>query len=515
MTTGPTGRFGGSTGLNHLPGKHDQSTHGKGGGAGGWKPTMTREEADAWAADSKIQYDLFHGTTPEAAAAIRENGFDIDEAGSQTDKGNLGQGVYFSPAQAMAYGGAQGYGETLTVRARIDSPLMTSSQEYARQYALSGVVDVRATMGGPAAESLLDGPASTSPTAGWKPPSGMTNRELIGAVDDGQMSSLVDAHRSGGNPAVVRQIALDNGNDAVVWEFPDTALPDRPAGAEHVYEVVVYDERAITVVSGSAEARLRWAVRNIDPTAVNLDTVQRDFERRLNQLLDEWVSITADQRNQILDQVRFAITSDDLAALTRISVSTTAAAEALTDAMADMALQAARRVVEEAEEQDVRIDPVASDTATFAAMSVVVAALLGQGLTNAAAREAARRWSPTTTGDDVASAVGEHLESLSDSFVAAQLGGALTSAQNTGRLNTMLAGPSAALYASEQMDGRTCTPCSEINGKWIGNSDEPDIVAKVEAVYPNGGYRDCEGGVRCHGTIVQIFRPAQVARTEQ
>lgn len=249
---------------------------------------------------------------------------------------------------------------------------------------------------------------------------------------------------------------------------------------------------------------------NIAPQDIDLDRVQREWERRLDDLIAVWGGITQRQRDQIVDQVRSAITSDDLAAIARVTVTTAEATEALTEAMTDMALAAAREMSREAGRQDVRIDPVASDSAVFAALAGVTTALLAEGLTNSGAREALRRWSPSTTGDEVAAAVQEHLGSLSDSFVRDNLGGMLTSAQNTGRLNTALSGPSAALYASEQMDSNSCGPCKIVNGKWIGNTDDPDIVAKVEAVYPNGGYKACLGGVRCRGAVVAVYRPEQV-----
>ncbi|MGE5827665.1 MAG: hypothetical protein ACM30G_04780 [Micromonosporaceae bacterium] len=244
----------------------------------------------------------------------------------------------------------------------------------------------------------------------------------------------------------------------------------------------------------------------IDPADIDLSAVQRDWERRLDDLIAVWGDITAHQRDEIVDRVRSAITSNDLAALAAITVSVSEATEALTRAMTDMALSAAQQYVQEAAEQDVRVDPVASDSATFAALAAVTTALLAEGLTNSAGREALRRWSPTTTGDDVSAAVRTHLESLSDTFVRDQLGASLSSAQMTGRVNTMLSGPTAALYASEMLDKRTCEPCRRIDGRWIGNTDDPDIMAKVEAVYPNGNYRDCEGGVRCRGQVVAVHR---------
>lgn len=255
-------------------------------------------------------------------------------------------------------------------------------------------------------------------------------------------------------------------------------------------------------------------IANLTAGEIDLAKVQRDWERQLEDLLAAWTDISARQIDQIIDQVRAAITSNDLAALARLNVTSAEAAEILTRSMTEMALTAAQRMSEEAARQDVPIDPVASDTEPLAATATALASLLAAGLASSAGREALRRWSTTTSGDDVAAAVRRHLEGLSDATVRSSLGGALTSAQNTGRLNTALAGPTAALYASEQMDGNTCRPCKAVNGKWIGNTDDPDIAAKVEAVYPNGGYVSCEGGVRCRGTIVSVYRPDSVDSTE-
>jgi hypothetical protein len=243
---------------------------------------------------------------------------------------------------------------------------------------------------------------------------------------------------------------------------------------------------------------------------VDLSEVQRQFENRLKDLLAQWVNITAKQRDQILDQVRLAVTSDDLAALANLHVSSSEAAQALTEAMSDMALEAAQGMAKEAAAQGVRIDPVASDRSLFASVAAATAVLLAQGLANSAGREALRQWSTSTSGDDVVKSVKKYLEGLSTSFVEAHLGGSLTSAQNTGRLNTALSGPTASLYASEAMDSRTCGPCASVDGKWLGNTDDPDTPARVAEVYPNGGYRFCEGGVRCRGTIVAVHRPETV-----
>lgn len=243
---------------------------------------------------------------------------------------------------------------------------------------------------------------------------------------------------------------------------------------------------------------------------VDLSAVQRDFEAQLDDLLNRWFTVTARQRDQILDKVRAAINSNDLAALSALNVSSAEQAQILTEAMTSTALSAAQHVVDEAARQGVKIDPVATDTQRFALTSAALAALMAGVLANAAGREALRRWSPSATGDEVAAAVRTHLEDLSTSFVEANLGGALHSALTAGRMETMLSVPSTAIYASEVMDSNTCKPCRRVDGRHIGNTDDPDIVAKVAAIYPNGGYVDCLGGVRCRGTVVMVIRPETV-----
>lgn len=314
----------------------------------------------------------------------------------------------------------------------------------------------------------------------------------------------------------------DSGDTQTCTAFPQ-GIPDRVWGNETDHRQPIRGDHGVQWEPDGDAAFPEWAMNtavtaavhglplNIAPGDIDLARVQRDWERRLDDLIRVWGDITAHQREEIVDRVRSAITSNDLAALAALTTSTAEATQALTEAMTEMALSAAKQYVREAAEQDVRLDPVASDSATFTAMAGVTAALLAEGLTNSAGREALRRWSPTTSGDDVAAAVREHLESLSDTFVRDQLGGMLSSAQMTGRMNTMLSGPAAALYASEVLDKRTCDPCSAVNGKWVGNTDDPDIASKIEAVYPNGNYRDCLGGVRCRGQLVAIYRPDQAA----
>jgi hypothetical protein len=55
------------------------------------------------------------------------------------------------------------------------------------------------------------------------------------------------------------------------------------------------------------------------------------------------------------------------------------------------------------------------------------------------------------------------------------------------------------VYASELLDGSTCSPCSLVDGRRYPDLDR----ARVD--YPEGRYRDCAGGARCRGTLVIVW----------
>lgn len=92
------------------------------GGGGDWKPTMTRAEADKWAKNSAIKGPLYHGTTNEAAQSIKEKGFDIARAGTQSGQSH-GKAVYLSDSQAKAdkYS-TRAQGQTLETRVNVQNP---------------------------------------------------------------------------------------------------------------------------------------------------------------------------------------------------------------------------------------------------------------------------------------------------------------------------------------------------------------------------------------------------------
>lgn len=57
----------------------------------------------------------------------------------------------------------------------------------------------------------------------------------------------------------------------------------------------------------------------------------------------------------------------------------------------------------------------------------------------------------------------------------------------------------ASIYASEILDRNVCGPCSLVDGTTYAS------MAEARADYPNGLYKDCEGGLRCRGTLVYVW----------
>lgn len=210
--------------------------------------------------------------------------------------------------------------------------------------------------------------------------------------------------------------------------------------------------------------------------------------------------------------MREIVDDDDPQALLAMAVDTADAETELGDAMVAMADSGAQRIVDEAAAQDVNINPAAPAAALLRTFAAVVAGQLAQGLALAAAREGLRVWTPDATGREVAGRVAAHLAALSDAPLRDLLGGALTKAQNGGRIETLRAvledpgdRPVPAFYANEVNDTNTCGPCAAVDGRWLGNT-----MGEVERTYPNGGYIDCKGRERCRGTVVAVWRPETV-----
>lgn len=122
---------------------------------------------------------------------------------------------------------------------------------------------------------------------------------------------------------------------------------------------------------------------------------------------------------------------------------------------------------------------------------------LAAGLATSASKKAAAV--STLEPEAAASMVREHLEGLSDAELELQLGGAAQQAYNGGRFSYMEAASPKTLYASEILDGNTCTACNGIDG-----TEYPNMEA-LRADYPVGGYVGCLAGLRCRGTGIAEY----------
>jgi HK97 family phage portal protein len=236
----------------------------------------------------------------------------------------------------------------------------------------------------------------------------------------------------------------------------------------------------------------------------DLGPVQEAWVTALDGLLAEWGGVTAAWVATLLAQVEAHVTAGDVVSLAAIRVDESEAAALLETAMLALGADAATRVVTEAAAQDVTVMPAALDRVRTAGTAQVFAAVLGGVLVQSTVREAVRVWAPGMTGVQVREQVAAHLGTLTDAQPRLVLGGALSGAQRDGRVATMTAGPSAALYANEVNDANQCGQCRRVDGKWLGNSDDP--LQPWKATYPTGGYVHCEGRSRCRGTVVAIWR---------
>lgn len=286
---------------------------------------------------------------------------------------------------------------------------------------------------------------------------------------------------------------------------PGTAVPGvdarrRPPRIVNMIGAPVLDVRAGLVPVGGA-----WRTLNAVEEDAGLDPerIQAQWERRLAALLRDWDQATGEQRDRLADQIRAAVNNNDPGALANLVVSSSDLAGILLDALTEMSGDAADQVVAEAQAQGVSIEPAAPDGHALSVVAATTASLLIGSLANAAGREALRWLGYGRTGDEVAKATTEHLAGLSDAFTRANLGHALTRAQNMARAATLeraVGVVKVKFYASEVLDGNTCKPCAKIDGKQLPSADAMILA------YGGGPYLYCLGTIRCRGMAIGVFQ---------
>lgn len=229
--------------------------------------------------------------------------------------------------------------------------------------------------------------------------------------------------------------------------------------------------------------------------------VQGDWIKALDDLIQNWRSITAGWKTTVLEQIREALAQGHPEMLAGLSVPSIEGAVTLSGAMVDLAALSARRVVQEAGAAGVITAEGVADASLMGQTAAATAQLLANRYANDAATEALRWYGSGRSVNEVIARVEQHLDDLAAGGIGAharaQLGGAMTRAQNDGRMATFRIAPGARYYASEILDQNTCKPCSNIDGQEL-----PTLDAAILAYGGGGGYLFCEGGVRCRGMVV-------------
>jgi HK97 family phage portal protein len=277
--------------------------------------------------------------------------------------------------------------------------------------------------------------------------------------------------------------------------------------------------RSVSVFDLAREHRTRRpaltaATDDSEGDDADLDQVREDHEAALADLLEAWQDIDDAWIDQLADQVEEAVDDGDTEALAALVVDGEEAAGVLRGALAAAAQQAAERMAAEARRQGVDVEaPQVDEELTakvrlgqllafgdeLAGIAAAVAAMLGGYMAAQAGQEALRRYTPGAAGRTIANAVRGALRGIKGVFRRDQLGGAVHRAQNVGRLATLEAAPRAAWRASEVNDRNRCQPCTDIDGTVF------ETLADAWVVYGTGGYAECEGGIRCRGTVTATW----------
>jgi hypothetical protein len=230
------------------------------------------------------------------------------------------------------------------------------------------------------------------------------------------------------------------------------------------------------------------------------------WTRTLDGVISRWqAEVSPLQRQHLERSIGDAVQAQDVGALAALTLPVLAEAENLIyDAMRVMAGAGAAAVADEARAAGLELGmapPMAA--VTLLDWARAAADLLTVGLALGAAREALRLYRPGRTAAAVLDGVRGYLDGLTDRPLRDIIGGALTRAQNLGRLQAY-AGPRPAdwtvrLIADETLDERTCAPCRKIDGTELPS---PDAAALA---YGGAGYLFCQGGERCRGTMRGIW----------
>jgi len=308
-----------------------------------------------------------------------------------------------------------------------------------------------------------------------------------------------------GEDVVRVEVTTNHGGDVLL-----NAMRDATAGLAAELGVPVHvTGRTRTTARTAAAGPLRRRPTELE-LASRVDFAQMDKAWRdaVDGTVEAWTTVQEATREQVTASIKAAAEADDLDRLDGLTVDTGDGARLLIARMVAYARQAGDAQQAEAEAQGVTVPEWSLDDEALTAAAIrdrlrqigrTAARVLGVGLVQSAVRQAMRVWG-SGSPSQVAAAVDEHLAGLSGAAVEEQVGGAMTAAQNEGRMAVLAVAPPAEYTATEILDSKsTCSPCRDVDGTRY--TTLPD----ARAAYPSGGYINCLGGARCRGTLVTVW----------
>ncbi|UWP85891.1 hypothetical protein [Dactylosporangium fulvum] len=224
------------------------------------------------------------------------------------------------------------------------------------------------------------------------------------------------------------------------------------------------------------------------------------WQQAVAAFLAAWPALAAPLVAELAAGAERAARSGNLAALGSLAASKAsiqALVDALLQAMAPLAGQAAAATVADAAEQGADVDSTPEpDEDRLRQVAAAVVALIAAGYASAAGQAAL-----AAPASGVAAAVQMALAALAGGgLVAAQVRAAMSAAEHEGRRAVFAAHPPVELRASEHQDRAACDTCKAVDGKRYAT------LAEAMQDYPGvGGYRSCQGRSRCRGHLVGVW----------
>ena len=258
--------------------------------------------------------------------------------------------------------------------------------------------------------------------------------------------------------------------------------------------------------AASAAEPTRKQQQYLAASRFNAAAHQSDWEQAMASLLLQYREVLSQQRTDLVDRVIAAMQAQKPQDFALPPPPSDAGQGYIQAAMVRVAEQAAEQLRAEAAEQGVTIDMnrVKIDYEQLSGVADARARVAASVLAQQAGSKALQVYDTTPQGFiEAADEVDRFLAGLSNSQVRDQLGAALTAAQNAGRFAVLEAAPESAgtavYVAAEVLDRNTCDACKREDGTQF------DSLTDAERAYPTGGYLNCQGQMRCRGTVVPVW----------